>query len=95
VVDPSKKVPDPNCEAQDLLLEVVDLKQEAHAAVVRCLSFVIHFCQQRNKRRTSFTAVHDTAEGMLFRSVLFLSRPLSEALLDVYTFSIYLCPVSF
>jgi len=30
VVDPSKKVPDLNCEVQDLflLLEVVDLKQE-------------------------------------------------------------------
>jgi len=27
VVDPSKKVPDLNCEAQDLLLEVVDLKR--------------------------------------------------------------------
>ena len=26
VVDPSKKVPDLNCEVQDLLLEVVDLK---------------------------------------------------------------------
>ena len=26
VVDPSKKVPDVNCEVQDLLLEVVDLK---------------------------------------------------------------------
>jgi len=29
VVDPSKKVPDVNCEVQDLLLEVVDLKREA------------------------------------------------------------------
>jgi len=28
VVDPSKKVPDLNSEVQDLLLEVVDLKQE-------------------------------------------------------------------
>jgi len=28
VVDPSKKVPDLNCEVQDLLLEVEDLKQE-------------------------------------------------------------------
>ena len=28
VVDPSKKVPDLNCEVQDLLLEVVDLKQK-------------------------------------------------------------------
>ena len=28
VVDPSKKVPDLNCEVQDLLLEVVDLKRE-------------------------------------------------------------------
>jgi len=28
VVDPSKKVPDLNCEVQDLLLEVADLKQE-------------------------------------------------------------------
>ena len=28
VVDPSKKVPDLNCEVQDLSLEVVDLKQE-------------------------------------------------------------------
>jgi len=28
VVDPSKKVPDLNCEVQDLLLEVVDLKQD-------------------------------------------------------------------
>ena len=28
VVDPSKKVPYLNCEVQDLLLEVVDLKQE-------------------------------------------------------------------
>jgi len=27
-VDPSKKVPYLNCEVQDLLLEVVDLKQE-------------------------------------------------------------------
>jgi len=27
VVDPSKKVPDLNCEVQDLLLEVVDLKR--------------------------------------------------------------------
>jgi len=27
-VDPGKKVPDLNCEVQDLLLEVVDLKQE-------------------------------------------------------------------
>jgi len=27
-VDPSKKVPDLNCEVRDLLLEVVDLKQE-------------------------------------------------------------------
>jgi len=31
VVDPSKKVPDLNCEVQNLLLEVVDLKQE-----IRC-----------------------------------------------------------
>ena len=28
MVDPSKKVPDVNCEVQDLLLEVVDLKRE-------------------------------------------------------------------
>jgi len=28
VVDPSKKVPDLKCEVQDLLLEVVHLKQE-------------------------------------------------------------------
>ena len=28
VVDPRKKVPDFNCEVRDLLLEVVDLKQE-------------------------------------------------------------------
>ena len=28
VVDPSKKVPDLNCQVQDLLSEVVDLKQE-------------------------------------------------------------------
>ena len=28
MVDPSKKVPYLNCEVQDLLLEVVDLKQE-------------------------------------------------------------------
>ena len=28
VVDPSKKVPDLNCEVQDLLLEVVGMKQE-------------------------------------------------------------------
>ena len=28
VVDPSKKVPELNCEVEDLLLEVVDLKQE-------------------------------------------------------------------
>jgi len=28
VVDPSKKVPDLNCEVQDLLLEVAGLKQE-------------------------------------------------------------------
>ena len=28
VVGPSKKVPDLNCEVHDLLLEVVDLKQE-------------------------------------------------------------------
>ena len=28
MVDPSKKVPDLNCEVQDLLSEVVDLKQE-------------------------------------------------------------------
>ena len=28
VVDPSKKVPDLNCEEQDLLLDVVDLKQK-------------------------------------------------------------------
>ena len=28
MVDPSKKVPDLNCEAQDLLLEAVDPKQE-------------------------------------------------------------------
>ena len=28
MVDPSKKVPDLNCEVQDLLLEVVNLKQE-------------------------------------------------------------------
>jgi len=28
VVDPSKKVPDLNCEVEDLLLEVVDLEQE-------------------------------------------------------------------
>jgi len=28
VVDPSKKVPDLNCEVQDLLLQVVDLKQD-------------------------------------------------------------------
>jgi len=27
VVDPSKKVPDLNCEVQDLLLEAVDLKR--------------------------------------------------------------------
>ena len=27
-MDPSKKVPDLNCEVQDLLFEVVDLKQE-------------------------------------------------------------------
>jgi len=27
MVDPSKKVPDLNCGVQDLLLEVVDLKQ--------------------------------------------------------------------
>ena len=29
MVDPSKNVPDLNCEVQDLLLEVVDLKREA------------------------------------------------------------------
>jgi len=28
VVDPSKKVPDLNCQVQDLLSEVVDLKQD-------------------------------------------------------------------
>jgi len=28
VVDPSKRVPDLNCEVQNVLLEVVDLKQE-------------------------------------------------------------------
>jgi len=28
LVDPSKKVPDLNCEVQDLLLDVVDLKHE-------------------------------------------------------------------
>ena len=28
MVDPSKKVPDLNCEVEDLLLEGVDLKQE-------------------------------------------------------------------
>ena len=28
MVDPSKKVPDLNCEVQDLLLEVVGMKQE-------------------------------------------------------------------
>jgi len=28
VVDPSKKVPDLNCEVEDLLLQVVDLEQE-------------------------------------------------------------------
>jgi len=28
VVDPSKKMPDLNCEVQDVLLEIVDLKQE-------------------------------------------------------------------
>ena len=28
VVDPSKKVPVLNCEVQDLILEVVDLKEE-------------------------------------------------------------------
>ena len=28
MVEPRKKVPDLNCEVQDLLLEVVDLKQE-------------------------------------------------------------------
>ena len=28
VVDPSKKVPDLNCEVQNLLLEVVDVKKE-------------------------------------------------------------------
>jgi len=27
-VDPSKKVPDLNCEVHDLLLEIVDLKQK-------------------------------------------------------------------
>ena len=31
VVDPSKKVPDLKCEVQDLLLEVVHLKQEVRA----------------------------------------------------------------
>jgi len=28
VVDPSKKVPDLNCEVQDLLIEAVDLKRK-------------------------------------------------------------------
>ena len=28
MVDPSKKMPDLNCEVQDVLLEIVDLKQE-------------------------------------------------------------------
>ena len=32
VVDPSKKMPDVNCEVQDLLLEVVDLKHEVPAS---------------------------------------------------------------
>ena len=31
MVDPSKKVPDLNCELQDLLLEVVDLKQDVRS----------------------------------------------------------------
>ena len=31
MVDPGKKVPDLDCEVQDLLLEVVDLEQEVPA----------------------------------------------------------------
>ena len=34
-MDPSKKVPDLNCAVQDLLLEVVDLKQEVRYDTIR------------------------------------------------------------
>ena len=36
VVDPSKKVPDLNCGVQDLLLDVVDLKQEVPDLLRSC-----------------------------------------------------------
>jgi len=51
VVDPSKKVPDLNCEVQDLLLEVVNLKYEVPD--LRCGGIRPNLTPGRNAAATS------------------------------------------
>ena len=50
-MDPSKKVPDLNCEVQDLLLEVVDLKYEVPD--LRCGGIRPNLTPGRNAAATS------------------------------------------
>jgi len=57
-VDPSKKVPYLNCEVQDLLLEVVDLKQEVPD--LRSGGIPLNLTPDNNKKPKQVTLVLGT-----------------------------------